>query len=292
MPFRPGRVALTFHSACSAQPAPMPQALPLQQHPSFARALARMGRDMRIIDLAGSAPVQAIARFGLRLASRGPIWLTASPEAQAIRAARLHLINSDGGDAAVLRAAGYRRIAGPQSVAELSLDGTSQQRFKGLRGKWRNALRRAWETPQKRHSERFNPDRHRWLLQADRAQQSAKGFRALPHAFLTAYADANPDAVHVFIASHQGQPIAAMLFLHHGPVATYHLGWSGVQGRAQKSHHALMMQAADHFAQLGVTRLDLGTVDKESAPGLARFKIGTGARIRELGGTWMKVPLL
>jgi hypothetical protein len=36
--------------------------------------------------------------------------------------------------------------------------------------------------------------------------------------------------------------------------------------------------------------LDLGTVDTENAPGLARFKIGSGAQIRSLGGTWLRIP--
>jgi len=29
-----------------------------------------------------------------------------------------------------------------------------------------------------------------------------------------------------------------------------------------------------------------------SAPGLARFKIGTGAEVRPLGGSWLRVPWL
>ncbi|GIT85375.1 hypothetical protein ROBYS_03910 [Roseobacter sp. OBYS 0001] len=81
-----------------------------------------------------------------------------------------------------------------------------------------------------------------------------------------------------------------MLFLEHGPVATYHLGWTSSAGRGANAHYALLMHAADYFAERSITRLDIGTVDTENTPGLARFKIGSGAQVRALGGTWIRMP--
>ena len=40
------------------------------------------------------------------------------------------------------------------------------------------------------------------------------------------------------------------------------------------------------LARRGVTRVDLGQVDTDTQPGLARFKLGAGADCRSLGGTW------
>jgi hypothetical protein len=36
--------------------------------------------------------------------------------------------------------------------------------------------------------------------------------------------------------------------------------------------------------------LDLGTLDTQNAPGLARFKLGSGATAQLLGGTWARLP--
>ncbi len=262
--------------------------LPLQQHPAFTAALRRCGAAALCIDLPGAAPVQVIRRFGLSLASRGPVWLD-GPDARALRRAPLALVNSDGGDTAALRVAGFRRIFTAATVAELSLTGGREARLSRMAGTWRNALRRAEAASPCLRAERLCPTHHRWLLDADRRQQRAKGFRTLPHGLLLAYAAIRPGDTLVLTALHGGTPAAAMLFLVHGAVATYQLGWSGPEGRRLACHHALLHAAMDRLADSCV-RLDLGTVDTVNAPGLARFKIGTGATLRPLGGTWLRVP--
>jgi hypothetical protein len=49
-------------------------------------------------------------------------------------------------------------------------------------------------------------------------------------------------------------------------------------------HAALALRAE------GVRWLDLGSVNTEDAPGLARFKLGTGAVLHPLGSTLLVVP--
>jgi hypothetical protein len=46
----------------------------------------------------------------------------------------------------------------------------------------------------------------------------------------------------------------------------------------------------DALENLGTQVLDLGSVDTVSAPGLARFKLGAGAQVKSLGGTWLHLP--
>lgn len=270
----------------------MTPCLPLQQHPSFTAALKRMGQQVRTVDVADAAPVQTISRFGLRLASRGPVWACPpnGTHSNALRRSGLHLINSDGQDAAVLKGAGFRQIQTPSYVAELPLHSASKDRLATLKPKWRNTLRRAQAGPFAIQREAFCPNHHRWLLREDIKQQKAKGFRSLPHSLLVAFCAANPKSQFVFTALHAAEPIAAMLFLTHGRVATYHLGWSNEFGRTHAAHHALLDRASAFLAKRAILRLDLGAVDTVTAPGLARFKIGTGATIRPLGGTWLRVP--
>jgi lipid II:glycine glycyltransferase (peptidoglycan interpeptide bridge formation enzyme) len=78
-----------------------------------------------------------------------------------------------------------------------------------------------------------------------------------------------------------------MLFLRHGTTATYHIGWTSRDGRAASAHNLILWDACARLAARGVRQLDLGIIDTETAPGLARFKLGTGAQPVRTGGTWL-----
>ena len=83
---------------------------------------------------------------------------------------------------------------------------------------------------------------------------------------------------------------AAMCFVRHGGTATYHMGWAADAARAQGVHGVMLWQAALALRAEGVGMLDLGQVDHEAAPGLARFKLGTGAALVGLGATVLVLP--
>lgn len=269
----------------------MPAALPLQQHPRFAAALRRLGRDVRRIEMADAHPVVAVRLFGQLLASRGPVWESSCKDcakAAALTQTELRLINAETEDHAALVQAGFRKLATAATVAELDLRQSATVRLAAAHGNWRNQWRRAQNAPVTVNNERFDRHRHQWLLDADRAQQKQKRFRGLPHTLIDALADQHRDAVTVHVAYHADQPAAAMLFVHHLPVVTYHLGWISPNARQWGLHHRLLMEAATEFAEQGYHRIDLGVVDTENAPGLARFKIASGAYIRRLGGSWLR----
>lgn len=266
--------------------------LPLQQHPTFGAALRLIGRDVRRVDVTGAAPVQVIRRFGISFAPRGPVWSQMShceERAAALRASPMRVINSEHPDDA-LRMAGFRQIMTPAHVAELPLVADRDDRIARMRSKWRNTWRKACDQGLRFKRTTFDGPLHQWLLDADRAQQREKGFRALPHELILAYAASSPRDVIVFTARKKHVDVAAMLFLRHDQVATYHVGWTSAEGRKCSAHHALLIHAAESFANDGLSRMDIGTVDTEHAPGLARFKIGCGANVRPLGGTWLRVP--
>lgn len=259
--------------------------LPLQQHQDFGTALKRLGTDVTRVDIAGAAPTQVIKRFGIAFASRGPVWTSEDPAA--LRRSPLRVINAER-PSDLYRQAGFRQIMTPAHVAELDLQDADW--IAQAQGKWRNAWRKSAKCNLKLQEKPFDPVRHDWLLAEDRKQQRHKNYRALPHSIIHAYAAIRPGNVTVFTAQKKKEIVAAMLFMRHGQVATYHLGWSNAEGRATNAHYALLKSAADFFRSREVTRLDLGTVDTENAPGLARFKIGSGAQVRGLGGTWLRIP--
>ena len=270
----------------------VPTALPLQQHPRFAAALRRLGRDVRRIEMADAHPVVAVRVFGQLLASRGPIWRSPCrdcTDAAALVQTGLRAINAETEDRAALIQAGYRKLATAASFAELDLRQSATTRLAATQGKWRNQWRRALTAPVTVRDKRFDRQRHQWLFDADYAQQKQKRFRGLPHALIDALADQDTSAVSVHVAYHADAPVAAMLFVQHRPVVTYHLGWISDAGRQWGLHHRILMAAAACFADQAYHRLDLGGVDTQNTPGLARFKIASGAQVRPLGGSWLRI---
>ena len=276
----------------------MDRPLPLQQSEGFARALGVMGRTAAIESLQGCGQVlvvtRAIGPLGrLRLAARGPVFgadATADDRIAGLRAARLHGLDAETGDARVLRRAGFVQVMTPATIAVLPVHADADMQLAQADGKWRNAARQGQAAGLRIRQRLLCPSRDRWLLDADIAQQRAKRFRALPHALSLAFAQANPGCALVLTASEGGTPVAAMLFLRHGTAATYQIGWSGARGRSLRAHHALLIDACRRLAAMGVTQIDLGTLDTATAPGLARFKLGSGAVARPLGGTWVRLP--
>lgn len=278
-----------------------PQApLPLQQHENYVRVLSRCGVDAQVEQWNDVAQAAVIKRkFGpigpVRFASRGPVWgrmMAQDAQADTLRHTGLHIINADGMGHHALLSAGYRRIITPQHVAELQVLADPHRQLELCHQKWRNRLHHATETKLRLEHRPFDLVKDDWLFHADLAQQRRKKFRALPHSLIVGYAQTFPQQTQIMLARLGKSIIAAMLFLLHGPVATYQIGWTNADGRAHCAHHLMLLTAAGHLADQGIRRMDLGNVDTETSPGLARFKIGSGAAVRALGGTWMKMPLL
>lgn len=249
-------------------------ALPLSQHPYHAEALQQIGVDARVIDGDGAQLVtiqRRLAGLGqITMASREPPW----PSGARRLLRQVRLVNSDAGGLGHL---GFAQVMTPATVAELDITGDWLTR---ARGKWRNRLTRAKRVRVKTHALGAGDS---WLLDRCAQQARARGYRDLPPAYGLAFPKAQ-----VFEARDGSTVIAAMVMLRHDPVATYHLGWCGADGRAQNAHRQVLAHAVDWLAGKGITRLDLGTVDTDAAPGLARFKLGTGARAVRLGGTWLR----
>ncbi|MGV6846819.1 MAG: GNAT family N-acetyltransferase [Marinibacterium sp.] len=236
------------------------------------------------------------------LLARGPVWTgsirhDAAAEATAALVAALRrrftgviatadrLVGRD-----PLASAGLLPLLTPGSRANLDL-GPPAARLSAMHGKWRNRLRRAQAGPLKVRAEPLPTTADHWLLQAETAQSRHRGYRRLPPEFTVAWIAANgPASARLFVARLNGQRVAAMLFLLHGGAASYHIGWSGADGRAHHAHNLLLWEAGNQLSAHGCRCLDLGTIDTETAPGLARFKLGAGAAPMPLGATWLDAP--
>lgn len=192
-----------------------------------------------------------------------------------------------------LREIGAVPVMTPASIAEIDLRPLQSIRRAALHQKWRNRLVHAERQGLRitRQNLPLKPDH--WLLRAEAKQQARQGYQNWPEALTLAYARQSPGAAKLFTAYEGQNPIAAMLFLRHGDTATYHIGHTTARGRALSAHTFVLWQAANWLALKGHQWLDLGMINTHGpAAGLARFKLGAGARSRTLGGTWVWWPPL
>lgn len=235
---------------------------------------------------------------------RGPLWLPDVPPAtrQAglalIRAAfrlrdrRLLLWMPEMPDTAesraVLRALGMRPMLTGYSSAWLDLARPPEQLRAALDGKWRNALRHAEGSRLRAQISRGGRALD-WLLERHDAFRRQRGFRAPSPALVRGYAIAarRKSDVVVATAALGSEFVAGALFLVHGAVATYYVGWSGAEGRAHEAQNLLLWRGIEALREAGVTALDLGGLDTRRAPGVARFKLGLGGEVFTLAGTWL-----
>lgn len=278
--------------------------LPLPQSPEYAAACAALGIPVRACKRSRDGDVSLwwqiqSRRLGVLgrvdLVSRGPVardpgdqdrWLGAW---QRWHDGRPMLLNADGIAAANLRAAGFWPLMTPATVGLVRLGPRAEMRAR-LRQKWRNRLNRA-EAAGLRVTRHPLSAQH-WLLDAELHQARAKGYRGLTPALSLAYARANPRRAWVFEARHRARPVAGLLVLQHGPMATWQIGVSLDEGRALNAMNLLLWQAMGWLADEGHSVLDLGLMNADDAAGMTRFKLGTGAAPRTLGGTWLHLGAL
>ncbi len=267
----------------------------LQQSHQWQAAIRLLGSQARVQDL-GTARAVVIHRTlpaigSTALVSRADLGLTQHTAFDLrLRLGARHLVvNSEtSSDAHALAAAGFFRIAAPRRIAELPLLPSTDRMAAALHPKWRNRARKGQNQGLTLTRRPMPADQRYWLLRAEAAQARRLRYRPLPPNLIAAIAACSPGSAQVFTAFHRGQRVAAMLFLRHGRQATYQIGWTNPDGRHLSAAQALMWKAMVDLQALGVDWIDLGAADATQAPGLVHFKRGTGAKLRDLGGTWLQ----
>jgi hypothetical protein len=258
--------------------------LPLQQSPVYAAAATACGARGRFLDT-GHGLALAIERAGVSMVFRGPVWHDPVSEDDRRRAIRrlarrigVTLVTPE----TPVAGFGLLPLVTPLHHAVWDLAGDLRP---GLDPRWRNRLARA-----ERLGLELRPGGATTLaavLAAELSQRRLRRYRSLPAAFTRAL---DPAALRLWEWRRDGEMGAAICLVRHGGSATYHLGWAGPAAREVSVHQAMLWQAALALKAEGVRWLDLGSVDTEAAPGLARFKLGTGAALRRLGATMLVLP--
>lgn len=258
--------------------------LPFQQSLPYAQAAAAGGARVRWCEVEGGRAL-AIERRGLRVIFRGPVWDKGCRPEDKRRALR-RLARWPGVTLATpeteLRGYGLVPLVTPMHHAVWALGGDLRA---GLAGKWRNRLVAAERAGVVvRPGDRATLER---LVAEETAQRLTRGYRSLPPGFNL---NLPPNCLRVWEWRQGREVAAAMAFVRHGGSASYHLGWASEAARERGVHAVMLMAAAEALRAEGVRWLDLGSVDTERAPGLARFKLGSGAALRRLGATVLVLP--
>ncbi len=262
--------------------------LPLQQSAVYAGAVQACGARVRWLTLECGRAL-AVERGGMRLVSRGPVWQAGATGQDKHRALRqlahwpgVTLVTPEADVSGQRRNWGLIPLVTPMHHAIWDLSADLRP---GLVATWRNPLAKA-----RRAGLEIAPGNMATLqdlVTAEGRQRRTRCYRALPAALTHALPES---ALRLWQWRQDGQLGAAMAFVRHGTSASYHLAWGSDAARRAGVHPAMLTRAADALFAEGVRWLDLGSVNTEAAPGLARFKVGTGAALRRLGPTLLVLP--
>lgn len=189
---------------------------------------------------------------------------------------------------ALMRGCGTRRMVTGYSTLVLDLQRPASELRAGLHGKWRNMLVAA-EASGLGVRLAAGGRSFDWLVERAEAFRRRRGFIGTPGVLVRAVARAVPDKADVLVLTAPAgrDRVAGILLFAHGRSATYTLAWTGAEGRRLRAHNLLLWRAALELRKRGLGWLDLGGVNAASAPGVARFKLGLGGRLRTLAGTFI-----
>ncbi len=266
---------------------------PLSQSDAYANTLSALGTEVRIDRVAETGRCLIQTRHfpclgPINLISRGPVGSDQNAASEYLRSLQVKgpLIVNTGHRAPSTKGC-FIRLTRSKSVALLSLSTRDRMRA-NLHQNWRNALKRAETVALRISNTPYQMDQHKWLIDADQAQQKIHRYRNWPERVLSTFASVNPGQIRVISTYHGKTPVSGMIILCHRPWATYHLAVNTDLGRNANAHHLMIWQAMLWLANRGYTTLDLGLIT--GPPGLDRFKLRTGAVRHDLGGTWLRLP--
>jgi len=240
--------------------------------------------------------------LSVALCTRGPIWLKPLPVDMRARIfkkikrslplsrPRIALFSpeiTDPNDASVAQ---LIRVMTGYSTLMIDLTRSGEQLRAELDARWRNRLGAAEKSGITTINDEFAPEYVKWLLDAEQSQRAQKSFHGLPVAFVERYIQAGTTTKQTALmlhAEHHGKRIAAMLFLLHGSVATYHIGWADQMGRETNAHKLILWRAFEILRTRGINTLDMGGVNTHDLPGISRFKLGMGGTVVTFAGMFV-----
>lgn len=180
----------------------------------------------------------------------------------------------------LLEAGGFTRAMAGYETAWLDLSIGEERLRAGLRQNFRNQLRRAEAAGLDIRDE---PDPRPLLARYD-THRADRRYAAPSGAVLAAL----PEDQTLTLCAYDGETlVSGVLFVLHGQAATYQVGWTSEAGRTVQAHNLLLWRGMRTLAAHKIRHLDLGGMERETAPGVAHFKDGLGGEPFFLPGTYV-----
>ncbi|MTI09009.1 peptidoglycan bridge formation glycyltransferase FemA/FemB family protein [Curvivirga aplysinae] len=173
----------------------------------------------------------------------------------------------------------HKVLRGYQSIW-IDLRKSEDDLRKDLHSKWRNQLSKA-EHENLDFMEDANAED--WLLQHVTDQQNTIGYDAMPPAVYFKLPDSKKMVVSI---QHNQEPCAAVLIQLHGQSATYQLSFADETGKKLNAMNLLLWKSILHLKNRRINNFDLGGIEPEKNPGLARFKERMGGESFTLAGNF------
>ena len=188
---------------------------------------------------------------------------------------------------AAARSTGMRPVITGYSSACVDLTRSTEAMRSNLHGKWRNALTRA-EAESLKIDARTDQRSIEWLLDKYDVLRRQRRFGGSSAEMLRIIVDGSPKRQTLLVrAFKEGMAVGGALFVRHGCRATYIVGWSDPAARPLNVGTLLLWRGMTGMRDRGATSFDLGGIDTRKAPGIARFKLGTGGAPYTLPGTFL-----
>jgi len=282
---------LTPHTTSAPCSADLQRHKPLQQSGEFLKALRENGQNPVVLsDLDNTLVLTKPLRLGRTLAMvnrttmQEPKRLFANLQEKGFK--NTPIILSPDAPTSHLAKCGAVPLVSPAHVAVLAMSKDTEKMRAALHQKWRNRLTHGARQNLRLTRQNLPQDPNHWLFKSDILQGRTRGYQSWPVELTLAYARANKGQAKLFQAFEGAEAVAAILILTHANCATYHVAHSTERGKTLSAHNLLMWEALCWLSRKGFHTLELGVVNTEDASGLARFKLGTGAKLHKLGGTW------
>ncbi len=196
---------------------------------------------------------------------------------------------------ALIKQTGLKRVEGQTGYQSLWWDlGQSDDNARtAMKPNWRGALKKVEQKAEINSDLKIEWDDqgtfYSWIKLNYIMDKAARGYNGISPKLLdnlAAISTSRPNMV-IGKVSVKVEAVAGVLFLLHGQSATYQIGWSSDEGRQVNAHHILLWQAREELRKRGIEDLDLGGFnDEDSAAGLKKFKMGTGATPYKLVGQY------
>ena len=155
--------------------------------------------------------------------------------------------------------------------------------FKNLHGKTRNMIRKARKSGVTVMKESLNS--LPIMVKMLESTLSEKGVRTAEIDLLEKLYSAPDTLITMLFARVSEEPVAGIVNLHYHGTSYYWLGASFPSGRRGGINELLQWQAILLAKQMGSSRYDMVRIDRDSLPGIARFKL-------RFGGSSVSIPVI